>query len=396
MARASASPQELTALRRKLHTLAEMSGREEQTAAFLQAELAKCEPADLVTGLGGQDSGGNGLAAVFAGRDPGPTVLLRCDMDALPLPDRSDLPHASLAAGVSHKCGHDGHMTMMLGLAHQLAANPPVRGRAVLLFQPAEETGAGARQVLDDPAFKPLTPDVVLGVHNLPGYPLGAVILRAGPFAAASRGLTIALSGASSHAAEPEAGRSPALAAASLVQALSALPQTATHLGEGAKVTVVGIDVGGPAFGTSPGTGRVMATLRAYRDEVMDRLAERCAELATHTAAAFGLESSLSWCEAFPSTVNAAPVIAAVAAAAGEAGLPVIHSEAPFAWSEDFGHFTATYPGALVGLGAGVDHPALHHPDYDFPDPLLPAGVTFWGAALDRLLAQPFEKGDAV
>ena len=245
MAVAILSPQDLTSMRRELHRMAELSDLEEQTARFLRDQFQSCRPTQLVTGLGG-----HGLAAVFAGSEPGPTVLLRCDTDALPLPDRADLPYASSDAGVSHKCGHDGHMTMMLGLAHRLGAAPPSRGRAVLLFQPAEETGAGARRVLDDAAFAPLVPDVVLGVHNLPGYPLGSVVLRAGPIAAASRGMTIELTGASSHAAEPEAGRSPALAVAALVQSLSALPQTAAALGEGAKATVVGIEVGGPAFGT--------------------------------------------------------------------------------------------------------------------------------------------------
>lgn len=381
MAHPSLSPPNLADLRRKLHTLAELSGREGRTAQFLRDELERCRPTELIIGLGG-----HGLAAVFSGHDSGPTVLLRCDIDALPLPDRTDLPYASSDDGVSHKCGHDGHMTMMLGLAHRLGTTRPSAGRAVLLFQPAEETGAGARKVLDDPAFAPLDPDVVLGVHNLPGYPLGAVVLRDGPFAAASRGMTIELTGASSHAAEPEQGRSPALAAAALVQSLSALPQTTAALGEGAKATVVGIEVGGPAFGTSPGTGRIMATLRAYEDPVMDRMAARCIELAAHTAAAHGLQYRLSWCEEFPSTVNDPVIVAAVAEAAAGADLNVVHSKAPFAWSEDFGHFTAAFPGALVGLGAGPDHPALHHPDYDFPDELLPTGVVFWRAALEGLI----------
>lgn len=373
---------DLTEIRHELHRRAELSGAEIRTAEFLAATLTACQPDQLITGLGG-----HGLAAVFTGKQGGPTVLLRCDTDALPLPDRTDLGHLSHLEGVSHKCGHDGHMTMMLGLAQRLAQARPPQGRAVLLFQPAEETGAGARSVLDDPAFAQLRPDISLGLHNLPGFPLGTVVLRDGAFAAASRGLIISLTGASSHAAEPEAGCSPAPAAAALVQALSALPQLETGLFEAAKVTVVGIAVGGPAFGTSPGTGQVMATLRAFSELAIERLSRRCAELAGGIAAAYGLDWELTWSEDFPATVNAPEVVAAVQAAAEAAGLAVVKPAAPFAWSEDFGHFTAAGPGALIGLGAGLKQPPLHHPDYDFPDALLSIGVDFWHQVLHDLLS---------
>jgi len=374
--------EELTTIRHTLHRLGELSGNESRTAGFLADELAACKPDELITGLGG-----HGLAVVFNGLEPGPTVLFRGDIDALPLPEHPGVPFPCDNPGVSHKCGHDGHMTMLLGLARELAISRPRSGRAVLLFQPAEETGAGAQLVLDDPAFAPLRPDRVLGIHNLPGFPLGAVVLRKGPFASASRGLTISLSGASSHAAEPEAGRSPALAAATLVQAFSSLPQFETGYGTAAKVTIVGIEVGGPAFGTSPGEGRVMATLRALSDETIDRLAQRCFELVEGISTAHGLAFDLAWSEMFPATVNDPRIIDLVALAAKDRGMTVTEAEAPFAWSEDFGHFTAAFPGALVGLGAGIDHPALHHPRYDFPDDLLPLGVAFWRQALNVLLS---------
>ncbi|MFO7608421.1 MAG: amidohydrolase [Candidatus Krumholzibacteriia bacterium] len=375
---------DLVALRRALHRNAEPSGREERTAALLADAVAAAEPDEVVAGLGG-----HGVAAVYAGAADGPTVLVRADMDALPLPDSPELAYASENEGSAHKCGHDGHMAMLTGLAHLLAARRPARGRVVLLYQPAEETGAGAARVLGDPAFAPLRPDRVLALHNLPGFPLGTVVLREGPFAGASRGLIVGLRGVTSHAAEPEAGRSPALAAAALVQALAAAPQNHTALHEAAQVTIVGIDVGGPAFGTSPGRGRVMATLRSSREEVMDRLAARCGELARGLAASFGLDCTVEWTEIFPAVVNDAAAVAAVRRVAGELGLEVVRPDHPFAWSEDFGHFTSVCPGALFGLGAGVDLPALHHPDYDFPDALIPTGSAMLDGALRVLLEEP-------
>jgi amidohydrolase len=370
----------LIELRQRLHRCAERSGEEVRTAKIMADVLAATGPDELVAGLGG-----HGLAAVYEGAQPGPTVLVRADMDALPLPDTPGLPHASETADTAHKCGHDGHMAMLTGVAQRLGDQRPARGRAVLLFQPAEETGAGAARVLDDARFAPLRPDRVLALHNLPGYPLGAVVLRREAFASASRGLIIDLEGASSHAAEPAAGRTPAPAAAALVQALAAAPQHRTALHEAAQVTVVGVEVGGPAFGTSPGRGRVMATLRTHHEPVMERLAEHCEHLCRTIAAAHDLRCSLDWTEVFPAVRNHGRTVDRIAAQADALGLKTVWPDVPFPWSEDFGHFTSAFPGALFGLGAGEAQPALHHPDYDFPDALIPTGVAMLARALQDL-----------
>lgn len=375
----------LIALRHHLHRRAERSGDEAGTATLIVDALAAAAPDAVVTGLGG-----HGVAAVYEGAASGPTVLVRADMDALPLPDTPSLPHASQDPDTAHKCGHDGHMAMLVGVAAALAERRPTCGRAVLLFQPAEETGAGAALVLADPDFAPLRPDRVLALHNLPGFPLGAVVLRREGFASASRGMIIALDGVSSHAAEPAAGRSPAPAAAAIVQALVAAPQHHTALEEAAQATVVGVEVGGPAFGTSPGRGRVLATLRTHHEPVMERLAARCTEVAQGIAAAHGLTCRIAWTESFPAVRNHPPTVDRLQAVAGSLGLPILWPDAPFAWSEDFGHFTAAYPGALFGLGAGEAQPALHHPDYDFPDELLPIGTSI----LERALRDLLEAGD--
>ncbi|QDU83946.1 putative hydrolase YxeP [Planctomycetes bacterium Pla163] len=377
----------LAAIRRRLHTLAERSNEERRTAEFVRQELEACEPDALVTELGG-----HGVAAVFEGRAAGPTVLLRCDLDALPMAGTLDVEHRADDPETAHTCGHDGHMTVQIGVARALAEQRPERGRVVLLFQPAEETGEGARAVLDDPRFAELSPTRAVAFHNLPGRPLGEVTLRNGPFASASVGMIVELTGVSSHAAEPHMGRSPVAAAANIAQSIQSAPQRAAALEENVQATVVGIEVGGPAFGTSPGSGRVMATLRAHTSQAMHALCEYCERMARGLAAGHGLECDVTWTERFPATENHPAVVRVVERAARANGLDVRRAEHPFSWSEDFGHFTSSTCGALFGLGSGVDQPPLHHPDFDFPDDLLEPAVRLFVAALPELLADELPK----
>lgn len=373
----------LTRLRHRLHRAAERSDHEHETSSILRDELRSHAPDALHTALGGC-----GIAAVFEGIDAGPTLLVRADMDALPLDDDPALAYTSSTPHTAHLCGHDGHMAILVGVAAHLAAQRPARGRAVLLFQPAEETGAGAQRVLQDPVFDALRPDAVIAQHNLPGLPLGTVVLRKGVFASASCGLIVELHGRSAHAAEPHLGISPVAAMAQLAPALMVLPQQVTALHEAAQVTIVGMEVGGPAFGTSPGRGRVMATLRAHEDAVMQRLMRGAETLAAHLAHAHGLQHHLSWTEDFPSTTNDDSMVDLVARVAAERGCRLQWRDTAFAWSEDFGHFTARFPGVLLGLGAGVDRPALHANGYDFPDGLLEPGSALLADVARRFLQE--------
>ena len=367
-------------LRQLLHRRAEVAGREKNTAATVLSFFEGCHPDKLLT-----DIGGFGIVAVFEGDRKGPRVMVRCELDALPIPEALNIPYRSETANVSHKCGHDGHMTILAGLAGQFQTQRPKEGSVALLFQPAEETGEGAERVLNDARFHQIQPDYVLALHNLPGFPLGQVVVRRGVFASASSGLHIHLRGKTSHAAEPEAGNSPALAVAQLIQALSAVPQFHTSLHEPAQVTVVHARVGEVAFGTSPGQGDVMVTLRSHSKAVIDRLTERSIALARSAAAMYGLEMTANSTEIFPPTENDADVVGLIKASARELGLEIHQRDIPFAWSEDFGHFTSKYRGALFGLGAGENHPALHHPDYDFPDDLIQPGINLLESAIRRL-----------
>ncbi|MFH1865183.1 MAG: amidohydrolase [Candidatus Eisenbacteria bacterium] len=366
-------------LRRELHRTAELSGGEAHTAEIVREYLSALAPKAVLTGLGG-----HGVAAVYDGAGSGPRVMVRCELDALPIPEAADRADASETPGVSHKCGHDGHMAIVASLAALLHEKPPARGSVVLLFQPAEETGAGARLVLDDPAFSEIRPQVALALHNVPGYPLGSVLLRDGVFASTARSLLVKLEGRTSHAAEPDRGLSPVSA---LAEILSIWPTARHSVKSMALVTVVHARLGEPALGTSPGKAIAIATLRAQSNGVMERLAERCQYLAERSAEAHGLSVRSEWLEEFPCTGSDPSVNRVVERAALDAGLTVEHLADPFAWTDDFGHFTDEIGGAMFGFGSGERNASLHHPDYVFPDELIPMGADLFRRIVDYALS---------
>jgi len=368
-------------LRRTLHSKAELSGNEIQTAEYIQNYIKQFNPHSIVRGLGG-----NGLAVVFKGEHSGPCVLLRCELDGLPIPETIELDYASKTPDVSHKCGHDGHMVILAGVAKQLHQNRIKRGSVILLFQPAEETGQGARLVLENPAFSEIQPDYVFALHNLPGFEEGQIIIKDGTFAAASIGMTVDLYGTSSHAGEPQKGKSPALALAKLIQDFSAIPQYCTSLSESAKVTVIHAKLGEEAFGTSPGYGRFAATIRAYKKSTMETIINKCTDLVRHISKSYGLEAKWAFTEEFPEVNNDSGATQIVKDAAKKLNLDTLLIEEAFPWSEDFGHFTNNYPGALFGIGSGVNHPALHNPSYDFPDAIIKIGSGLFLEIIHQIL----------
>ncbi|MDX1617378.1 MAG: amidohydrolase [Balneolaceae bacterium] len=372
---------QLIEFRRELHRTAEVSGAEEETARRVRAFLEDQQPDGLM-----QHIGGNGLAATWTGDREGPSVMIRAELDALPIPETNAFEYRSKTEGVSHKCGHDGHMAILGGVAYGLNRTGPKKGSVCLLFQPAEETGEGARRVLADEKFKRMAPDYIFALHNLPGYPENQVVTREGIFSSASRGLEIYLKGSTSHAAHPERGISPAPALAQLIQSLAAFPQHHTSIEESAKVTVIHAALGAIAFGTSPGQAECRATLRSHDRKVMQRLCEKAEHLATETARAHRLEVDLNWVEIFEPTVNDAQCNTFVRRAAETNGFDTTARETPFAWSEDFGRFTSKFKGAMFGLGAGADCPQLHAGDYDFPDRLIPAGTAMFMEIIDQIL----------
>lgn len=372
---------EITDLRHRLHTIAELSGHEKKTADTIRRFLKKNGADEVATGIGGQ-----GILATFKGEKNESSILLRAELDALPIPERAeDIDYISRNEGVAHKCGHDGHMAILCGVAKSIGESKSGRGTVYLLFQPSEETGEGAKRVLDDSRVGDLDPDYCFALHNLPGYPEGQIVVRDGVFAAASLGLIVSLQGSTSHAASPEQGNSPAPALAHLIESFSSIPQYKIPIGSAARVTVVHARLGERAFGTSPADAVLMATLRTFDDNHLDTLRNHCLQLVRGVAESRRLEFHCETTERFSATVNHREAVSVVRRAADRAGFPLIEKKEPFGWSEDFGRFTDRFRGALFGLGAGEDQPPLHAESYDFPDAIIPAGVEMFMNIIDTV-----------
>ncbi len=374
---------QLTALRHELHQHPEISGEEQNTAARIAEVLQKFSPDDLLTGIGG-----HGVAAIFDSEIKGPDVAVRCELDGLPIQEISDAPYASLISGKGHLCGHDGHMAMVLGVAEEMSKNRPKRGRVILIFQPAEETGKGAQSFRADPAFGQIAPDIVFSLHNLPGLPLGTVELCRGPANCASRGMRVVLMGKTSHAAAPQDGLSPGAAMARLMPALAGLGQGGALDAEFALTTLTHANLGEPTFGVAPGHGELWVTLRTVSDARMAKLIRDAEALVRQEAAAEGLSAEISYDDVFEACANHSEAVDHLTRACRSVGVRIRLSDAPQKFSEDFGQFGKSAKSAMFWLGAGTDHPQLHNPDYDFPDDLIPIGAAIFLHAIRNVLVR--------
>ncbi len=372
----------LLALRREIHKFPDLSGFESATAQRILKFLEPYHPDKIIDGLGGY-----GLAAVFQGKRAGATVMFRAELDALPIRETNDFEHKSKSSNISHKCGHDGHIAILSGLGALLDKRQPERGSVVLLFQPSEETGEGARKVINDEKFKEIRPDYVFALHNLPGFSKNHIVVRRGAFTSASKGMVIKLKGRTAHVAEPEKGINPALAISKIIPLLTNLPKKLALVKEQCMVTIVYAELGEKALGTSPGDAEIIATLRSLNSDDMQILTEEAETIAKSVAVKKQLKFDISYIEKFPATVNDEECIEAIEKAAVKNSLTVKTPEQPFRWSEDFAHFTKHFKGALFGLGAGKNHPGLHDPYYDFPDEIIESGVSLFSSVLYSITA---------
>lgn len=354
----------LVALRHSLHQHPGLSGCEQYAHDTIVSNLKDCNPTELHTHVGGY-----GVVA-FWGDINLPCIALRADTDALPINEQSAAPYCSETNNVSHKCGHDGHTAILLRVA-QLVEQKGLK-QVMLIFQPEEETGMGARKVLESGVLNQYNIKYITAIHNLPGFPAGQVVLSRNTFAAASTGIIYRLKGRQTHASTPEKGINPGLCVAEIINnilALNTSPDAAISVFQ--QATLICVRLGDEAFGTSAGCAEVMFTLRAYTNEKMKELLAQTDAIVK----AATVKQRVSWTseqrEPFSATENNTALVDDIFDFLIHNNYNVHIKSEPFRWSEDFGNYLQCYDGMMFGVGAGENTPELHHPDYDFPDEII-------------------------
>lgn len=360
--------QAIIQLRHELHAHPELSTREIWTRQHLIDFLKARTKLEIVE----QE---RWFYAVYRCRQEAKTIAFRADFDALPIEEGlPELPYASQCAGVSHKCGHDGHAAALAGLALEIDQNGCDKN-VVFLFQHAEETGEGAVECVN--TLAKLGIDEIYAFHNMSGLPQRSVVIRSGTMQCASVGMTIEMIGAPTHASTPELGRNPANAIAQLACILPELSAPMHYTGL-VLCTIVQIDVGQKAFGMSASRGEISITVRAEHECELDGLLSQIEAAAREKCQIDGLTCKISYTDRFPETCNDVHCADRVRGAARRLGLPVTEMEKPMRGSEDFGHILKVIPGAAFQIGNGENYAGLHSYEYDFPDEILETAVEMY------------------
>tara|TARA_R110000823_G_scaffold271935_3_gene391305 strand:- start:1553 stop:2683 length:1131 start_codon:yes stop_codon:yes gene_type:complete len=373
--------EELIQLRQELHQHPEESGNEKETANRILHFLSKYPPDEIITNLGG-----NGVLAIYKARDEGKSILFRCELDALPIQETNSFDYKSIYEGVSHKCGHDGHIAILCGLAKRLHKNPLKKGTVMLLFQPAEEDGNGAKRVLNDSKFEAIKPDFAFALHNLPGYKKHQIIAKENTFTSAVNSMIIQLTGKTSHAGEPENGINPALAIAEIIQVFNSKINNDVASQKYCLITPIHINMGEKAYGVSAGYGEIHFTVRSNSNVKMKSIESNLAQNVKEITSKFNLKTEINWTQSFQANENNVDAVNYIRNAASNLNLEILEKEQPFTFGEDFGIFTQHFKGAMLGLGSGENTPSLHNPDYDFPDEIIQTGIQLFHQITKEIL----------
>jgi len=373
---------EITSWRRDLHAHPELLYDVHRTAASVADRLKSFGCDEVVTGIGR-----TGVVGVIRGRKAGAKVVgMRADMDALPIEEATGLPYKSTVPGKMHACGHDGHTAMLLGAAKYLADTRNFAGTAVVIFQPAEEGGAGARAMLQDGLLDRFGIEEVFGMHNHPGLPVGHFAIRSGSAMASTDTIAIDLEGVGGHAAWPHEGVDTILVGAQIVNQLQSIVSRNVDPLDAAVVSIC-VFQGGHADNVIPQHVRLRGTARSLSAEVRDLLQKRVREVVEGTARLYGAKAELTYTTGYPVLVNEERRTAFAAAVAGEiAGTDKIVNGPPRMGAEDFAYMLQQRPGAFIWLGNG-DSAGLHHPGYDFNDEAIPVGTSYWVRLAETALA---------
>ncbi len=383
---------ELQTLRRDLHAHPELRFEEHRTADVIARQLMAWG-IEVHRGLGG-----TGVVGTLRGGTCARAIGLRADMDALPIQEANTFAHASVYPGRMHACGHDGHCAMLLGAAQYLAQHRTFDGTVHFIFQPAEEGGAGAQQMIQAGLFQTFPCDAVFGMHNWPGLDVGQFGVRAGPLMASSNQFEITIQGKGAHAAMPHLGVDPVLIAAQLVTALQGIVTRNLNPIDNAVLSVT-ILRAGDVTNVVPDSATVSGTVRTFRAPVTDVIERRLRQLATLTAQAHDAQAQVSFVREYPPLVNHEAHTQFAARVLDDIVGPsqVVRDVEPTLGAEDFAFMLQERPGCyvLIGNGEGAHRSAghglgpcmLHNPSYDFNDALLPLGATYWVRLVEQFFS---------
>lgn len=389
----------IAAVRRDIHAHPELCFEEVRTADVIAAKLTEWG-IPIHRGMGK-----TGVVGIVKNGTSSRAIGLRADIDALPMTEFNKFAHASKYQGKMHACGHDGHIAMLLGAAQHLAKHRHFDGTVYLIFQPAEEGGGGAREMIQDGLFEQFPMDAVFGMHNWPGVPVGTFALSSGPVMASSNEFKIVIHGRGSHAALPHNSIDPVPIACQMVQAFQTIVSRNIKPVDAGVVSVTMIHTG-EATNVVPDSCEIQGTVRTFTIGVLDTIEARMKTIAENTCAAFGATCEFSFTRNYPPTVNH-PAETAFARQVMESIVPAsqVLAQEPTMGAEDFAYMLQARPGAYCFIGNGdgshreMGHGAgpcmIHNPSYDFNDELIPLGATYWVRLAEQWLAPGAGKGTA-
>ena len=371
--RAAELQDEVTEWRRHIHTNPELLYAVEKTAAFVAEKLKAFGVDEVVTGIGR-----TGVVGLIRGKGPGRTVGLRADMDALPLTEISGKPWASTTPGKMHACGHDGHTAMLLGAAKYLAETRNFSGNVAVIFQPAEEGGAGGDAMVKDGMMERFEIAEVYGMHNLPGLPVGQFAIRKGPIMAATDEFTVTIKGRGGHAALPHKTIDPIAIGAQIVTNLQLIASRSADPLKSVVVTVTKFNAGN-AYNVIPDNAGFAGTVRTLDPAIRDLAERRFKQIVAGIAVSHDAEVDIEFQRNYPVTFNHADETEyALAAARDIAGAANVTPDVdPMMGGEDFSYMLNARPGAFIFVGNG-DTAGLHNAAYDFNDEAITHGVSYW------------------
>jgi hippurate hydrolase len=377
---------DIQAWRRDIHEHPELLYDVHRTAAFVADRLREFGCDEVATGLGK-----TGVVGVIKGRRPGGNgesrvIGLRADMDALPIQEMTNLPYASKTPGKMHACGHDGHTAMLLGAARYLAETRNFAGEAIVIFQPAEEGGGGAKAMINDGLMDRFGIEQVFGMHNTPGLPVGSFAIRQGPMMAATASVDIHIEGVGGHAARPHKCIDSVMVGTQLITALQQIVSRNVDPLDSAVISICEFHAG-DTRNVIPQTAVLRGTVRFLSKGAKELIEKRMREVCDGVALTTGAKIDLTYEHGYPVTVNhAAQTEFATRVAREVAGEANVHETPPMMGAEDFAYMLEARPGAFIFCGNG-DTAGLHHPAYNFNDEAIVYGTSYWIKLVENTLA---------